>query len=486
MPTPYPPDAHRIFNPLAHVNEYFQVEIYSSDTSYVPPWEVTSLDSWITIVSRDKKNVGGNPAYPQLPSTVFEGFFYTVSSNTTGSQRTGYIELKFLGPPNLAVRGSESGGLYKIVQDSFATYTFDPDEVTVSAAAQPASYKLVIDDNRGPARWFFYTPDNWINVIPGSATVANESALYDTSSHPSIPGFIYYVHSPYLSNFEVTANPNAYPRTGHVRVYDGLYSRDWYDGVKPPSTPPLATFTIKQLAAGGVPPEPPAGGGNQNEFPAMSDSPWNFAEQWGFYMQVERGSGGTDEGCIFFRRADNNGPFYGFEAGSKVTTGGTDKRPRGVYDPIYRRTLVVWERGSSIWIDQSDDDGNTWGKNAMALSDLDGGTHPTPGQAIDHTLVIACFYQGPAPSVGAPLPPAQLKAVSKGPGEQEFSTAYTFKNDAGQDLTPKDDSFHLIMPQNGSALWMLVFMAAGETSPSVWYSSDPNAETWTRVPLTAP
>lgn len=467
-----------VYSPLPFTSNFILQSFHNSFRTIRYGWVVAGSEGWLNI-DRMSHNTPG----PQQGGGFFdpdEGFVFSMGQNTTGLMRTAYLVF--------TVENPIYNGYVSVIQLSYPVYTTDPPSITIDCRAQPFGSPLLIDTsqsggelppvfNVSQAAWYYYSPDPWITNL----------------SHP--PGFVgFFLDPPYRSPVgiggQASANTGSTSRIGHVRVYDALYSRDFQNGVSPPTTPPLATLTVIQKACGDDGGEgPPGGGGGPNTDFGPAKSGWNFAEQWGYYMEV-RESTGTSPHNILFGRANNNGPFGGWDKISTVAATGLDSEPRGVYDPILRRTLVIFTRnvigGSSIWLYWSDDEGETWGKYTLPITDLAGSKHPTIGQAIDHTLVFAAFFQGPPPTIGADPPPAQLKAVSWGPGEQAMSSGYTLKNAQGQDLTPQDDTFHLVMPGNGSALWFLTFLAKGDTAPSVWYSADANAETWTRVPMTPP
>jgi hypothetical protein len=400
----------------------FRLPIYP-DPPAAADWTATSNQAWVTITGMHTHEPTTNP-YGEV--------HWAIAANGTGLRRTAIIDVVISGQP-------EKSFHIPILQYGNTIYAFSPNSGTITCASQGVGASLLVDESQSPAVFFLYSPDIWITFTPAGAPVPPNPHFSTRFTFPP-----YHNRTPFLVGCLVSANTGTTTRTGTFSVYDDTLAQDYFNRPPAPTTPPVATFTVHQLPCGVIPPDDPGGGGTGGPgvFPSAADAPFNLAEPSGYYF---RACASVDHN-IYVARANNNAPFHGFADGGKATATNQDKRPRLGFQPAHRRVWLVFERflggapGPYYLI--SEDDGRTWGV-PVAL-DLAGGTHP-------------------------------------GPGDPAFSAGYTFKNSAGQPLVAQDDSFHLVMPPNGSALWVLVFKYASDAAPSEWYSADHNAETWTRV-----
>jgi len=209
------------------------------------------------------------------------------------------------------------------------------------------------------------------------------------------------------------------------------------------------------------------------QVPPPFSNPYNATHPaWGYLLRSAIGSGNA-----FVWRSNHGAPFGGWDAGPvQVTTGGQDSDPRLRYDADTGRLFCCFARSSGgssdVYEAFSDDDGDTWGAEYLAIT---GGTHPTYGVGLERGVITACY-------VGPIWGPGVLTAIYQGPGELAPGSPYNLKDDTGTDIPVQDDTFSIVMPPNQSALWLLTVTVDGDSAPSEWYSAEPSGASWTRIP----
>lgn len=196
--------------------------------------------------------------------------------------------------------------------------------------------------------------------------------------------------------------------------------------------------------------------------------PWNLEHESGQYHAAAMH---VDNGIVYWR-SDFAVPLpWALSANLRVvTTNALDANPRIAID--YReRITMVWERTNPIgptidsWWAYSDDDGATWGGEAVAIA---GGTHPTIATSPDGTTILAAYVTG------------TIQVMRRFAGDLAFSAAAVIKDAGGADITAEDEQFHLSHAYEGPARWLLHMRVHGETSTSHWESGD-DCLSWTRV-----
>ena len=436
---------------------------------YFYAWTPVSDQSWLQIGGGSGRSADGylpNPETGQYvtdprnfvtPAPYHEGVYFHLDANTTPCRRVAHVRIIAPSKPGLVAI------LFEVRQEGIPTYLWDPPSVTVSAEAHGVSSPLYIDNTQGAAGWYFYSPTPWISFDQGSVSSRHiVQPYFGTTPEGNIltSGGGYYA-----------ANPGPTARTGIIEVHDFVYDST---PTLPPSTPSLATLYVNQLPPGVIDPVlPPVDPGINPPGVTVYGNCFNLSEPSGYYCRCASGA----DGNVWFWRVNNNAPWspHAWDWGPLPAARGTaNDSARMAYDRETRRLYLVYSRISitpSVYESRSDNDGETWGQEHMAIP---GGTHPTIAVGLDNTRIIASY-------VGAIGGPGRIDAVVQGPGDVAFSAVFTLKDQNNKALIAGDDSFHLTMPPAGDRQWILVFVVNGEAGPSEWVSGEPEGRTWTRV-----
>lgn len=435
------------FNRLANLGNFLRINFPSNVLfNYYNAWTVITSQSWLSIASTVHN--GGH-----INLDPSEGVYYDVAANATGLKRTADLMFVPTGSPGTPV-------CFSVTQQGDPSYSFSPPSITISDIVQTAGTSLLVDTTQAPAVWFLYTPTPWV-FLPGSG---RETGI------DSIPPD----HSPVGVSFSVTANTGTTVRVGQIEVHEGFkpYSADWYNGIIPPTSPPLAIFYINQKPPDTGPPDttPPADGGTPPGA-NLYRNPFNLPGPYGWYYRCAVGN----DGNIYSWRANNNGPFAVFDDGPTVVTTTADYDGcKMAFEPATRRLFCVFSRtrttipaGHDIYQASSDDDAHSW-KGATKM--IPGGQHPTIATGLDGTIIIAA-YVGP---VGGP---GKIQLVAQDPGSVAFGAVTTLKDSGGADMVVQDSTFHLCQPPKGDRQWIWVLMLQSATEPTEWASGDADAST---------
>lgn len=170
----------------------------------------------------------------------------------------------------------------------------------------------------------------------------------------------------------------------------------------------------------------------------------SWIDPWGFYHIPGRNASG-----IAYRRY--NQPTGSAVLNSQVTTTASDADP-GVIRDALGRLWLVFERSGDTLLTYSHDDGATWTTPTTVLS---GCKHPViaiqPPTNGGGGIVIAGFHTATS----------TLKGVYQAPGATAPGSEQTFKDEAGANISPTEDTFDLVAEYGSAGRWMLVFQRGG-------------------------
>lgn len=139
--------------------------------------------------------------------------------------------------------------------------------------------------------------------------------------------------------------------------------------------------------------------------------------------------------------------------------------------PSYAPTFPT--AAASVYLTYSDDYGRTWATEALVIADAH---YPTASASpFDGTLVVAAVR-----FVSGSSAPCKIAAKRQGPGDAAMGSEFYFKDDAAADMEFEDDTFHIVPAMDGSARWVMVATAYGDTDVSEWESFD-KCSTWTLI-----
>ena len=441
--------------------------IYAPGGNYFYAWSASSNQTWLQILGGTGRAADGyrpdaatgqyDDAHPTYPPPYHERINFHVDANTTVCRRIAYISI-------VVPSDTTQNNRIAVVQNGVAAYVWTPPAVTVDSTAHTAYAVLSYDNTQGEAAWYLYSPDAWISLEQGRISNRHDNDRYYS-------GPIIGPSNKRTEVFNVTANLTGANRTGTITVYDALYPPDFFTP-NPPTGAALATLTVTQTTSADPTSGGPPWGGPPVPIPTAFSDPFNLHDGRGNYL---RSALGADHN-IYAWRADKVGPFGGFTQGPVLASpAGVYNNPRMAYDQITRRLFIVFAvqagSGWNVCENYSDDDCASWNGTTLAIP---GGTHPTIAIGIDHTKIIVAY-------VGAVGGPGKLNATVQGPGDVSPSAVFVLKDQAGADLAAADDTFHLVQPPNGAAIWILTFLYGAETTPSEWMSAEPEGRSWTRI-----
>lgn len=250
-------------------------------------------------------------------------------------------------------------------------------------------------------------------------------------------------------NYETNANLT------HVS-YDTSSADVTTSGTAIPSLPLLQyfenfnwTIILQDCTGGGGPgPNPPA------------RTPFNYQHHTGQFYRV---AVGTSTQTIYFWRSNFGAPPYAIGA-IDATGGSADDHPKLTVDDRTDRIFITFQRSGNACEVYSDDDGKTW---SGVYTIITGGTHPTNEKGNDGTIIRAAY-------VGATGGPGVIKATIQRPGDASPSALATFVDNTGANISFQDDAFQLSQEADSGDRWLLSCMVTGDTSPSDWWSADPD------------
>lgn len=426
-------------------------------------FSISSADSWITVTKSNSSGPSSDPVFADIapysgPNIRIGYISYVVPTAPTSN---GYIRVIQLGVPVFSLQPNPPGtpnanSFHAAASGGTASPLVQQD---LTQTADHPNFGFALADG-----WTATCPDSWVTLVPTVGRPAEP--VTDTG----VSGVIY--QRPL--SISIAANGSTSPpRTSVVTVTpnatlgfinSGTLANDFiFAGSK--------LFTITQdagasyIAPGGGPGDgpPPPPGNYSNPF-CIPD------KQTGFYLRS----------CIdaslrvWVMRANQVGPFGGFTVGGTATGTGSATNPRIAYSSDFRRLLCSYQLTGDTHVVISDDDCHTWVSGTGAI--IPGGVWPTIVEGGDRTLIVAAYV---APTGGATY--GTIHAVQQGPGDSTFGSPYTLKDNTGTALQPANDSFHIISRTGGDRVWLLCGTFGTDTGPSIWYSADPDASTWTRI-----
>lgn len=428
------------------------------------PFTITTSDAWLTITDSSSNGTAGD--------TVA----WTVAPYSGSVVRSGTITFHIASsPPSVQTQTQYQIGV--------PTFQLSANSVTVPASGGTVGPTIIQDGTQSTAPpiaptafavgWTATDPDAWITLNPvvghpfgGFSTVTSNIFNWplSVSVAPNSP-----TGAARTSVVTVIVNSAGSAPSGPFDpnyLYSGTLANDWLPIG-------LLTYTINQDA--GPDWVDPGGGGTPIVgFPGTGyRNPFNLPEQWGYYLRsgvATTGIGGFSNAVCL--RANKVAPFGNFDDVGAITNTGDANDPRIAYMTSIRRLFATYLHNADTYIAYSDDDGHSWAGRTVHIA---GGKHPTIVAAGDRTLVTVSYL--------APVGTATygtLQAKLWGPGDSAFGSLYTLKDDSGNPLQPKDDSFHLISRHAGERTWFLIGVFGTDSGPSVWSSADPDASTWTR------
>ena len=152
---------------------------------------------------------------------------------------------------------------------------------------------------------------------------------------------------------------------------------------------------------------------------------------------------------------------------AQITSTATDKDPALIRDLSGQvaRLWAVFSRGGDTYRLYGTDDGETW---SSPVSVIAGGTHPNIAiQPRTGAVMIAAYVAG------------VIKGVVQYPGDSSPSSSVTFKDDAGANLAPGDDTFGLVAEYGSVDRWLLTITKGGAIHR--YQSWDETGMTWIEI-----
>lgn len=191
-------------------------------------------------------------------------------------------------------------------------------------------------------------------------------------------------------------------------------------------------------------------------------NPHNYQNRDGELYQTS-----LDDGNVIVRKAaftiptDTTGTTL-WDHETQVNTGNNSADPRLIQDGR-GRLYLTYRKATNVVYQTSDDDGRTWNES-VTLAMASKHPHPVEG---DGDIAAIWFDSG------------HLAGVYKGKGDADFSSPFTFVDDTGTEITVVDDTFGVAFGKDGPGRWVGSWILDGETSVSVWVSTD-ELRSWTR------
>ena len=121
-------------------------------------WTATSNTSWITISSGSSGSWNGTVSY-------------SVSTNTSSSQRTGYMTI--------------AGNTFTVTQEGQVTCTYSISPSNRSHGSGSETGTISVTPNSSICSWQAYSNDSWITITSGSSGSGNGTVYYSVSANSS-------------------------------------------------------------------------------------------------------------------------------------------------------------------------------------------------------------------------------------------------------------------------------------------------------------
>jgi len=205
----------------------------------------------------------------------------------------------------------------------------------------------------------------------------------------------------------------------------------------------------------------------------IAGSPWEAQTADGRFVRSYIQSGNAR-----VQLAGSSSPVGGWVSDVQATTYGDVDAFRFALDKTTQRLWAVVGRVPApgtreVWQCYSDDDGKTFGGFAKVAD----GRNPQIGEG-DGDLLMVWFRHDSGDSG-----PGKLYAKYRGRGDAALSAEYSLKDSTGAPISVRDESSfgNPVRMSDGQTRWQISLTKTGEAAPTVWFSTESKAETFTKV-----